>query len=642
MKLIYLKSILTLLIGVSSLVLYSCESTPSVEKFTEQNILVVGNSSEPQGLDPHVVSGVLEGNIIRALFEGLCLEDQQTDGVSIAGAAVSWIPNDDFTEWTFKLQPEGKWSDGEPVTTEDFIFSYHRILNPKFAAEYAAMLHYITNGQDYNSNHRSKILASHLASLNWEEIKDLNLRGEPTDKYNKELKSKLFDTLGQSDKEEYTISKGLDRCSSQQLQLIRDGKLDYNFPQSLSVKTKNILLDSLIEYHDKDLWDIAKVGVTAKDSHTLVIKLRTPIPFLPDITKHYTWFPTPKHVILEKGSIDDPQMREWTNPGNMVSNGAFKLKEWKLNHVIEVTKNPHYWDASTVSLSGIRFLPISNQYTETRMFFAGQLHQTYGLPAEMIEYARKKAPSNLHQDTHLNSSFLRFNVTDKSLENINLRKALSFAIDSNSIIKNVLKGGQTRATGMVPPMGEYTPAGITKFDLEIAKKYLKAFESETGTKATDVDIVLLTVSKETSKTQAEAYKDMWKKNLGISVTIEQAEWATYLDRMGKLDYGITTGGWTGDFNDPTTFLDMWKKDDGNNRTGWSSEEYEKLLAEAALISDQSKRLMVLKKAEKLFLNEAVIIPISWSTSNYLMVDNVKGRYPLLLNNPPYKFIRLEK
>ena len=111
--------------------------------------------------------------------------------------------------------------------------------------------------------------------------------------------------------------------------------------------------------------------------------------------------------------------------------------------------------------------------------------------------------------------------------------------------------------------------------------------------------------------------------------------------MSELDYQLALGGWIGDYPDPTTFLDMWKTGDGNNRTGWSNKQYEALLATAEQTKDPEARLRILEQAEALFLSEMPIIPVYWYTTNYLLHTSVKGWHPLLLNNHPYKFVDLE-
>ncbi|MGB1259909.1 MAG: peptide ABC transporter substrate-binding protein, partial [Akkermansiaceae bacterium] len=437
------------------------------------------------------------------------------------------------------LQPEGRWSDGQPVTTEDFLFAYERILHPDFAAKYAPMLYFIKGAEDFNKKKTS---------------------------------------------------------------------------------------------------DFSTVGAKAIDRYTLQITTRAPVPFLPELTKHYTWFPVPKHTILKHGTIAEKHTF-WTEPGKMVSNGAFKLDEWKFNYYISVDRNPHYWDAKTVQLNGVRYLPIGNSYTEARMFFDDQIHSTYGLAPEMIQYARKHYKESLHQEPYLGVNFVRCNVTRKGLDDPRVRRALALSIDQRSIIDNVMKGGQLPAFGLTPPLGDYKTPQSVFFDPKEAKRLMAEAGYPDGKGFPKIS--LLTTDKDTSKRLSEAFQDMWKKHLGISVSIKQQEWKTYLDSMHKLNYDMGIGGWIGDYPDPTTFLEMWRKGDGNNNTGWDSPEYEALLKKAETAPTPEARLQLLAQAEKIFLDDMPVLPIYWYTTNYLLHPSVKGWHPLILNNHPYKFIRLE-
>ncbi|HCC20845.1 MAG TPA: peptide ABC transporter substrate-binding protein [Verrucomicrobiales bacterium] len=519
--------------------LSSCDKESPIDKYTEKKILIVGNSNEPAGLDPQIVTGVIESNIITSLFEGLCVQHPSDSGGSMPGAAARWDANEDFTEWTFHLQKNGKWSDGMPVTTADFLFAYERILSPDFAAKYSSMLYYIKNGEKFN-------------------------KGE--------------------------------------------------------------------------LKDFSEVGVKAIDDYTLKIFLRAPIPFLPHLTKHYTWYPVPKHTVLAHGTMTE-RNTYWTAPESMVSNGPFKLETWKFNDRIEVIRNPHYWDADTVKLNAIRYLPIGNKYTEARMFFNDQMHVTERLAPEMIGYCRDRYPREFRQEVYLGCDFIRFNMTLEKFKDVRVRKALSLAIDRQLIIDKVTKGGEEPAQGIVSPMGEYKTAGIAKHNAELASQLIAEAGYSDGNK---LKFTLLTTDRDGAKTYAEAFQDMWQKILPVEVSIEQREWKSYQDMMSKLGYEMTTGGWIGDYPDPTTFLDMWKKGDGNNRTGWHSEEYEKLLGKAELATDPAERIRLLRQAETLFLNEHPIVPIYWHTSVYLLHDSVKNWHPLPLRNQPYKFIDLKK
>lgn len=526
-------------IPILVLALCGCDRESQVERATREGILILGNSNEPKGLDPHLVSGVLESNILHALFEGLCSLHPSEDGSALPGAAERWEANEDFTSWTFHLRPDGVWSDGTPLTAHDFAFAYERILSPKLAAQYAAMLYFIRGAEAFN-------------------------RGE-TD-------------------------------------------------------------------------DFSTVGVEVVDDFTLRIHLRGPMPFLPEVTKHYTWYPVPRHAVLRHGRIDD-RFTDWTKPGNLVSNGPFTLKSWRVTHHIEVERNPLYWDTATLTLNGVRFLPISNTYTETRMFLDGQLHATYTLPPEMIEYARERMPDMLRQEPYVGVNFLRCNVEHPPLDKPEVRRALALAIDRRSIIDNILQGGQQPATGITPPFGGYEPPGDITFDPEEAKRLLagSGYENARGLPS----LQLLTTDRDVSRRLAEALQAMWKQHLGLEVRIIQREWTTYLQQQQDGDYDIATGGWIGDYLDPTTFLEMWRKGDGNNNTRWSSAEYERLLGVAEGTPDPAARYGVLADAERTLLAEIPVIPLYWYTTNYLIRPEVKNWNPLLLNHHPYKFIRLE-
>jgi len=620
--------------------LCQCESKKSVDTYTKKKVLLIGNASEPQGLDPQVVTGVVESKIIRGLFEGLCVEDPINASNHRPGAALSWESSNNNTEWVFKLRPEGKWSDGTKLTAQDFIFSYNRILNPKFGAKYSSMLYFLKGAEEYNKNQRELFLFKDNPEYQaqWAVIEKINFNGDSETKAG-DLPGSEFNEFNKEEKQRYIKSLGLNNISKKQLQAVEKDNDLTNFPAELDAATRSKILNSLIDNSGKDLWSIANVGVTAVDDYTLKFVLKSPTPFFPDLTKHYTYFPVPQHVIKRYGKVD-VQNYIWTEPDKIVSNGPFKMKDWKFNFFIELERNLYYWDAKNVKLNGIRFLPVSNPYTEARMFFHGELHVTDTLAAELIEYSQEKFPENVRQETYLGTNFLRFNATQDTFKDVNLRKALAYSINSKAIIDHILKGGQKVATGVVPPMGDYKTAKGLEFNPAKAKEYFS--KTKFADSPQKLKITLLTTDKDSAKVLAEAMQDMWKTHLGINVRIEQRDWKTYLDKMSKFDYGIATGGWIGDYPDPTTFLDIWKKGDGNNRTGWSSQAFEAKLALAEKAGSAQERLDLLQEAEAIMLDEMPIMPLYWYSSNYLTSKDVKGWYPSIMKNQPYKFLDLQR
>lgn len=636
--------LLVLLLGVS---LVSCDSRTLVERATEEKLLIVGNSNEPKGLDPHMVSGVLESNLLRALFEGLAVNHPSKDGHAEkgAGGAIDWKANEDFTVWTFHLNPEGKWSDGVPVTAQDYVFSYERMLDPDLPAKYADMLFYIKNAEVVNKDQRSFVLLHKEAEL---PIEAKELRESPFVHHDKtdtkDLADKAFGDLSDEEKKRLLKGRGLDALGPEHLKFVAVNRDFIDWPEKFDAPWQTRLLAKLEDYYQKhqegkydSLNDLLPIGAKAIDDFTLEITLRGPIPFLPELTKHYTWFPVPRHVILKWGKKDKP-FTDWTKPGNMVSNGPFQLKTWRVTHYIEVERNPHYWDAKNVKLNGIRFMPITSGYTEVRMFMDGLLHMTYTCPAEMIPYGRKKIPHMLRQEAYVGTRFIRCNIRVKPLEDPRVTHALAAALDRQSLIDNILQGGQQPAYGITPPFGTYETPNVVSFDVEKAKRLLTEAGYPNGEGFPELKF--LTTDRDVSRRMAEAYQAMWKENLGINVRIEQREWTTYLQRQYDGEYELCAGGWIGDYLDPTTFLDMWTDGNGNNNTGWASDEFEGALKRAENTADAAERFKILIEAEKILLQDLPVLPVFWYTTNYLIRPEVKNWNPLLLNNHPFKYVDL--
>lgn len=667
------------LLAFAAFTFVSCESRSDIEIANENNILIIGNSNEPKGLDPHLVSGVLESNIIRALFEGLCVEDPSKDGESLPGAALTWQPSEDFTEWTFNLNPRAKWSDGVPVTAHDFVFSYRRLLSPdpNWPAEYAEMLYFLKNGEAYHRNKLGHILCGNDPEfpIAWEILKEANFEGDDkidpakfagqtfADLNEKDLEKfsdylaagesldfeKLnneetkFTDLSDPEKKIKLNARGIDKLSKEQLVFVTKNPDFVTWNDEIPAEARQLVLARLIAHHDAgkpDLWEKAQVGVVAADDFTLKIKLRGPVPFLTEITKHYTWYPVPKHVVLRFGEINTAFSSQWTRPGNLVSNGPFKLKIWRTNHVLEVEKNPLYWDADAVALDGVRYLPINNYYTETRMFGDDQLHITYTVPSELIPMAKEKYPDQLRQEPYVGVRFLRVNTRNKPFDNPKVRRAFALAIDQQAICEKILQGGQQPASGIVPPFADYHPPKSIAFNAEEARTLLK----ESGYESTSSfpDIGLLTTNSDSGLREAEALQAMWQKHLGIKVRIVQREWTTYLQKQYDADYDLCVAGWIGDYLDPTTFLDLWITGGSNNNTGWGSKEFENLLNTAENTADIPTRMGLLADAEEIIMNDTPVLPIYFYTTNYLIRPEVKNWHPLLLNNHPFKFVRIEK
>lgn len=497
----------------------------------------MGNANDPKSLDPQVVTGVLDSNVMRALFEGLIQFHPSDDLATPLGSALEVTPDETYTIWTVKLRPDAKWSDGEPVTSEDYAFAYKRILTPDLAAKYAEMLYFLKGAEAYNK--------------------------------------------GQTE-------------------------------------------------------DFSTVGMEVIDPYTFKLNLRGPTPYFKELLKHYTWYPVPKHAILkhgEIGTIGNP----WSKVKNHVSNGPFRLKSYRRNDHIEVERNPHYWNAANVSLKGIRFLPVTNAFTEARMFRDGQIHVTYTAPKEVVDLMKKTDPSVLRQEPYFGTDILRFNNKRKPMDDVRVRRALSMTLDRDALCSNIYSGYKP-AYGLTPPTSGYQPPNMLKFDPAEAKRLFAeaGFPNGKGFPR----LKLLVSSREAAATIGAATQAMWREHLGVEIEIENKEWTAYLVAMQSLDFDLVAGGWIGDYIDPLTFLEIFSPGNSHNNTGWVSQPFMDKLNLSMQVTDPAERYSLLKQAEEILLADAPMAPVAWRSKNYLLHPSVKGWDPVLLDCHPYTNVSL--
>ena len=502
-------------------------------------VLHLGNGAEPQDLDPQIIAAYTDYNIVIALFEGLTAIDEKTSQ-GVPAAAERRDVSTDGLVYTFHLRTNGRWSNGEPVTAVDFVYSIHRMLSPALAAEYSYALWPLKNAAAYN-------------------------RGQ--------------------------------------------------------------------------ISDFAAVGAEALDDHTLRLTLAQPTPYFIVLVAHQAWLPVHRRTIEKFGRMDQ-RGTAWTRPGNLVGNGPFQLKEWSANERVVVERNPFYWDAARVRLREIVFHPIDNVDTEERNFRAGQLHITYELPLSKIDTYRREQPEALRIDPFLETVFLRFNVTRPPLDNKLVRQALARAIDREAIVSHVTRGGQAPAYCYTPPnTGGYTARARTPTDFVEARRLLAAAGYPGGRGFPLLDLQMNT--SEINQKIFEAVQAMWKRELGISVSLSNQDFRVYLDNQRTLNYAISRARWAGDYADPNTYLDMFVTGGGQNWTGWGRPEYDRLIAEAGQTLDPGKRFELFQQAEALLLDEAPVAPLFFGTRTYLCHPAVKNWPPALLGIHQYKHVYLQ-
>ena len=399
------------------------------------------------------------------------------------------------------------------------------------------------------------------------------------------------------------------------------------------------ILKGAEDYYTGKISDFDQVGVKALDDQTLRLELVGPTPYLLSMVQHDSWLPVCPSAILKFGSIDTRDSK-WTRAENYVGNGPFKMKSWYPNDVIEVVRNPLYWDAANVKLNGINFYSIENLNTQERAFQAGQLHKTDQIPLDKVPYYRRTHPELIRIDPYEGVYFYRINIARKPLDNPKVRLALSLAVDRDAIVKNILREDQKPATGYTPPgMGEYQPLHRTTYDPVRARELLAEAGYPNGKGFPKFTIHFNTL--ESHRAIAEAIQQMWKEELNIEVALENQEWKVYLDTQNNKNYDLSRSAWIGDFMDPVTFLSMWTSGNGNNNTNWGNPKFDALIEQAARTGDPERRLGILHDAEDLFLSELPVVPVYWYTNAYLIQPSVQNWNPLVLGNHNYKYIDLK-
>jgi len=395
-------------------------------------------------------------------------------------------------------------------------------------------------------------------------------------------------------------------------------------------------------FHKGAAKDFSAVGARAVDARTLRLTLEHPAPYFLSLLINPAWLPVPLATIEKHGPAYQ-RGNPWTRPENIVTNGPFVLKTWRQNQVITTAKSPHYWDAATVRLNGVHFYPVESVDAEERMFRAGQLHLTEAVPIAKIDTYRRDSPGLIRSDPYLGSYFFRFNTRRPPFTDARVRRALSLAVDREIIAGKILRGGERPAHNLVPPdtAGYTFPAetavGATAKDE--ARRLLKEAGFEGGKGLPPVEILFNT--SENHRLIAEAIQEMWRRDLGVDARLVNQENKVVLAARRAGDYQILRSNWIGDYIDPATFLDIFRSDSGNKYTGWGHPDYDAALFAAARTADPVARHELFRKAERILVAEAPIIPVYFFTHTLLKQPSVRGWNPTLLDHHPYKHVWLE-
>ena len=390
------------------------------------------------------------------------------------------------------------------------------------------------------------------------------------------------------------------------------------------------------DFNEGKLKDPEKVGIHALDANTVQVELNAPTAFFLDLITMPTFAAVPRFAIEKYGD-------EWIRRQPVPTSGAYTLETWRLNDRIRVRKNPRYWDAANTKLDTVDFLPVAMPSTALNLYDTGEADIIWDkelIPTELLDVLR--ARPDYHSFDYPASYFLRYNVTQPPFNDVRVRKALALAIDKKRICDKLLRGGEKPTSHLVPDnVAHYESTEGLGYNPQEARKLLAEAGYPGGKGFPNFNYLLDSGGGANMHAQiAVEIQNMWESDLGIHVELRQMEKKIYIDAQNRLDYNVSRSSWIGDYNDPDTFLDLFRSFDGNNRTGWKNAGYDKLMNDADNEVDLKKRAQLLKQAETILVRDEVpIVPIfHYVGFNFYDPAKVKGIHANALDIHPLNTI----
>lgn len=497
----------------------------------DSNIFRYPLATEPPTLDPTLSTDEKSIKVLANLFEGLAQYDSSL--IPRPAVAASWEVLEEGMRYVFHLRKDVLWSDGVPLTANDFTYSWRRLLEPATGAEYAYFLFDVDGAEDYNAGR---------------------------------------------------------------------------------------------------IHDFSQVGIKAVDDWTLEVRLNKPAVYFPCVVTFVVTFPLRRDIVEAFGD-------DWATPENMVSNGPFLLKEWWHDYRLTLVPNPLFYGNPKPSVGAIRYQVVEDAMTELNLYEAGTLDVLEDF--HQIAIPHYKGHPDFFRRNFLRGYYYGFNVRHKPFDDLRVRKAFALAVNRDEIV-STLHGGEIPTTSWIPPgmFGENRQIGL-KFDPVRARALLAEAGYPEGQGFPPIEMSFNT--REINRTVAENLQHQWKEVLGIRVDLNDMEWKVYLKELDLNPPPLFRLGWGADYPDPDNFMNLFTSYSGNNHTRWSNAEYDGIIRLAASEPDQEKRQALYDRAQRILLEEDVVImPLFIDSLNKLIKPRVKGLEITAIDIPLLKSVRLDK
>jgi oligopeptide transport system substrate-binding protein len=607
------------------------------------------NPSDIHTLDPARMSWTQDLRVALNIWEGLTAYDPRT--LEPIGGAAGFPPqvSADGLTWTFVLRDDARWSNGESVTADDFIRGWRRCLEPGTGTDYAFLLtDHVDRAGEYVEWRREGIAfltaLAHLAEGRPIRVEDARAihasRTGDRVLLGREVAALLDDPAAADDA---ALARAL---------------------AAMRVDWRKVHAEVLTAHAGQMEARFARVGLSARDPRTLVVRLARPCPYLLDLTA----FPvlSPIHVSIERlrerheesGVTAEGLVvydAQWTKPDyhargypGLITNGPYTLADWRFKRRARLVVNPCYRGAVSIAARTIDMIVIEDGNTALLAYEAGDVDFLPGVEVpyehELVQRARSGDRPDFHLTPLLATYFLNFNCATETVDGAmnpfldgRVRAAFALTIDRRAIVEQVLARGDVVATSLVPPGGipGYRPPRGRAMDVPEARRLLSEAGFAGG--AGLPPITLLHTPRDDLMCQALAR--MWRENLGARVVLRNQETKTFGEEKARHRFMVARGNWYADYADPTTFLDCLLTGNGNNDSGYSNPAYDALLAEAARETSPTHRAELLRGAERIIVEEDFpVVPILHYSTTIAIQPGVEGLYP----NPrmlfPFRYV----
>jgi len=540
-----------LVLAMTASVLTGCGTKSSTDKTdkptttsaypgtTEENAITVNIASEPPQLFTVTTTDTVSFSVIRHIIENL-VELDDKDNV-IPGVAKKWTVSDDGLVYTFDLRDDMKWTNGEKVTANDFVFAWKSLLTPSFASDYAYFGYMFKNGQAFN-----------------------------------------------------------------------EGKVD-----------------------------ASKLGFKALSDYKLEVTLENPAPYFINTLAFGVFAPLNEKAYNQFGQAYG------TDADKMAYNGPFKITTWEHESKLVLEKNADYPDKDKIALDKITMLMINDTNASLNAFKAGEVDVT-GINGDQVKLmGAEKYPVNSFDDG--SCFYLEYNLKDKQLQNANLRKALTYAVDKKAFVDSIVKNTSKAATSFTAPalkgnkknFAEEVGNLVPVVDVAKAKEYYATALKELG--VDKVNLTMICDDSDVAVKNAAFVQEQLKTNLGVTLKVESMPLKSRLERMSNHDFSLVFAGWGPDYNDPMTYLDMFETGNGNNHTSYSNADYDSLLDKARKELDKDTRFGYLMDLEKTLMNDLPIGPIYWRSRDYVVSGKIaSGVIRTAFQDMNFRFVKLAK